>query len=152
MPPASWSATSEVPVRRSGLVVHAGAGAYICGEETALLSSPEGRRGQPRIAGGRSVWLPAVINNVERDRQCPSIILGGIDWFRSMGSENRRLPAFAVRRHRPGHGRRAPLGHAARDLLGYAGGVRAGHRLRLLDAEGATRRDPLLTEASGCAR
>ncbi|EPZ66277.1 NADH dehydrogenase subunit I F nuoF [Mycobacterium tuberculosis '98-R604 INH-RIF-EM'] len=81
------------------LVVHAGAGAYICGEETALLDSLEGRRGQPRLrppfpAVAGLYGCPTVINNVETIASVPSIILGGIDWFRSMGSE--KSPGFTL--------------------------------------------------------
>src|SRR5438309_7147922 len=74
------------------LVVHAGAGAYICGEETALLDSREGRRGQPRLrppfpAVAGLYGCPTVINNVETIASVPSIVLNGVDWFRSMGRE-----------------------------------------------------------------
>src|ERR1700736_3062998 len=73
------------------LVVHAGAGAYICGEETALLDSLEGRRGQPRLrppfpAVAGLYGCPTVINNVETIASVPSIILNGVEWFRSLGS------------------------------------------------------------------
>ena len=81
------------------LVVHAGAGAYICGEETALLDSLEGRRGQPRLrppfpAVAGLYGCPTVINNVETIASVPSIILNGVDWFRSMGSE--KSPGFTL--------------------------------------------------------
>ncbi|MGZ4650150.1 MAG: NADH-quinone oxidoreductase subunit F, partial [Kineosporiaceae bacterium] len=73
------------------IVVHAGAGAYICGEETALLDSLEGRRGQPRlkppfpaVAGLYS--RPTVVNNVESIASVPSIVLNGAEWFASMGT------------------------------------------------------------------
>ena len=81
------------------LVVHAGAGAYICGEETALLDSLEGRRGQPRLrppfpAVAGLYACPTVVNNVESIASVPPIILNGIDWFRSMGSE--KSPGFTL--------------------------------------------------------
>src|SRR6202166_4121155 len=81
------------------LVVHAGAGAYICGEETALLDSLEGRRGQPRLrppfpAGAGLYGCPTVINNVETIASVPSIVLNGVDWFRSMGSE--KSPGYTL--------------------------------------------------------
>ena len=74
------------------LVVHAGAGAYICGEETALLDSLEGRRGQPRLrppfpAVAGLYASPTVINNVESIASVPSIIGNGAGWFSSMGTE-----------------------------------------------------------------
>ena len=72
--------------------MHAGAGAYICGEETALLDSLEGRRGQPRLkppfpAIAGLYASPTVVNNVETIASVPSIVLGGADWYRSMGTE-----------------------------------------------------------------
>jgi NADH-quinone oxidoreductase subunit F len=74
------------------LIVHAGAGAYICGEETALLDSLEGRRGQPRLrppfpAVAGLYASPTVINNVESIASVPSIIEHGSEWFASMGTE-----------------------------------------------------------------
>ena len=74
------------------VVVHAGAGAYICGEETALLEWLEGRRGQPRLrppfpAVAGLYASPTVINNVESIASVPSIIANGADWFASMGTE-----------------------------------------------------------------
>jgi len=72
------------------LVVHAGAGAYICGEETALLDSLEGRRGQPRLrppfpAVAGLYACPTVVNNVESIASVPAVMRGGVDWFKSMG-------------------------------------------------------------------
>ena len=133
------------------LVVHAGAGAYICGEETALLDSLEGRRGQPRLrppfpAVAGLYGCPTVINNVETIASVPSIMLNGVDWFRSMGSE--KSPGFtlySLSGHvaRPGQ-YEAPLGITLRELLAYAGGVRAGHRLKFWTPGGSS--TPLLTE------
>ena len=106
------------------LVVHAGAGAYICGEETALLDSLEGRRGQPRLrppfpAVAGLYGCPTVINNVETIASVPPIILNGVEWFRSMGSE--KSPGFtlySLSGHvtRPGQ-YEAPLGITLRELL-----------------------------------
>lgn len=133
------------------LVVHAGAGAYICGEETALLDSLEGRRGQPRLrppfpAVAGLYGCPTVINNVETIASVPSIIGNGVDWFRSMGSE--KSPGFtlySLSGHvtRPGQ-YEAPLGITLRELLAYAGGVRAGHRLKFWTPGGSS--TPLLTD------
>ncbi len=87
-----------------------------------------------------------VINNVETIASVPSIILGGIDWFRSMGSE--KSPGFtlySLSGHvtRPGQ-YEAPLGITLRELLDYAGGVRAGHRLKFWTPGGSS--TPLLTD------
>src|SRR3982750_251353 len=74
------------------LIVHAGAGAYICGEETALLDSLEGYRGQPRLkppfpAVAGLYGAPTVINNVETLASVPFILRNGAAWFASMGTE-----------------------------------------------------------------
>jgi NADH-quinone oxidoreductase subunit F len=74
------------------ITVHNGAGAYICGEETALLDSLEGKRGQPRLkppfpATNGLYDAPTVVNNVGSLASVPYIVLGGADWFRSMGPE-----------------------------------------------------------------
>ena len=132
------------------LVVHAGAGAYICGEETALLDSLEGRRGQPRLrppfpAVSGLYGCPTVINNVETIASVPSIILNGVDWFRSMGSD--KSPGFtlySLSGHVTNPGQyEAPLGITLRELLDYAGGVRAGHQLKFWTPGGSS--TPLLT-------
>src|SRR5205807_8831085 len=74
------------------LIVHAGAGAYICGEETALLDSLEGKRGQPRLkppfpAVAGLYGAPTVINNVETLASVPFVVRGGADWFKGFGPE-----------------------------------------------------------------
>ncbi|QBJ98131.1 NADH oxidoreductase (quinone) subunit F [Rhodococcus sp. ABRD24] len=134
------------------LVVHAGAGAYICGEETALLDSLEGRRGQPRlrppfpaVAGLYS--CPTVVNNVESIASVPPIILGGAESFRTLGSE--KSPGFTLY-SLSGHIRspgqyEAPLGITLRELLRYAGGIRDGHRLKFWTPGGSS--TPILTDA-----
>ncbi len=73
------------------LHIHAGAGAYICGEETALLESIEGGRGEPRVKPPypttSGLWaMPTLINNVETFANIPPIILNGADWFKSFGT------------------------------------------------------------------
>ena len=119
------------------LVVHAGAGAYICGEETALLDSLEGRRGQPRLrppfpAVAGLYACPTVVNNVESIANVPPIIRNGVEWYRSMGTE--KSPGFALfslSGHVTTPGQyEAPLGITLRELLEHAGGVRAGHELK----------------------
>src|SRR5204863_9597514 len=74
------------------IIVHAGAGAYICGEETALLDSLEGYRGQPRLkppfpAVAGLYASPTVVNNVETIASIPSIVTNGADWYTSYGTE-----------------------------------------------------------------
>jgi NADH-quinone oxidoreductase subunit F len=132
------------------IVMHAGAGAYICGEETALLDSLEGRRGQPRLrppfpAVSGLYACPTVVNNVESIASVPPILLNGVDWFRSMGSD--KSPGFTLY-SLSGHVKRpgqyeAPLGITLRELLEYAGGVRAGHELKFWTPGGSS--TPILT-------
>ncbi|HLS13114.1 MAG TPA: NADH-quinone oxidoreductase subunit NuoF [Beutenbergiaceae bacterium] len=133
------------------ITVHAGAGAYICGEETALLDSLEGRRGQPRlkppfpaVAGLYS--RPTVVNNVESVASVPGIVRNGADWFASMGTEKSKGHGlFSLSGHvtRPGQ-YEAPLGITLRELLDMAGGVRDGHRLKFWTPGGSS--TPILTD------
>ena len=119
------------------VVVHAGAGAYICGEETALLDSLEGYRGQPRLkppfpAVAGLYASPTVINNVETIANIPYIVDRGVEWFRTFGTE--KSPGFkvwAISGHvqRPGI-YEAPLGITMRELLDYAGGMRDGRPVK----------------------
>ncbi len=133
------------------LVVHAGAGAYICGEETALLDSLEGRRGQPRLrppfpAIAGLYASPTVVNNVESIASVPAIIDRGKDWFTSMGSEKSAgFTLYSLSGHvaRPGQ-YEAPLGITLRQLLELGGGMRPGHRLKFWTPGGSS--TPLLTE------
>ena len=132
------------------LIVHAGAGAYICGEETALLDSLEGRRGQPRLrppfpAVAGLYACPTVVNNVESIASVPPILANGEDWFKSFGTE--KSPGFTLYSlsghvNRPGQ-YEAPLGITLRELLTYAGGVRDGHELKFWTPGGSS--TPLLT-------
>ncbi|TDW88084.1 NADH dehydrogenase subunit F [Kribbella pratensis] len=132
------------------VVVHAGAGAYICGEETALLDSLEGRRGQPRLrppfpAVAGLYGCPTVINNVESIASVPAIIKNGPDWFSSMGTEKSKgMTLYSLSGHvtRPGQ-YEAPLGITLRELLDLAGGVREGHELKFWTPGGSS--TPLLT-------
>jgi NADH-quinone oxidoreductase subunit F len=127
------------------ITVHAGAGAYICGEETALLDSLEGLRGQPRLkppfpAVAGLYARPTVVSNVETIASVPGIVTGGAGWFRSMGTEKSAGHGlFSLSGHveRPGQ-YEAPLGITLRDLLDMAGGVRAGHRLKFWTPGGSS--------------
>jgi len=133
------------------LIVHVGAGAYICGEETALLDSLEGLRGQPRLrppfpAVAGLYACPTVINNVESIASVPSIIANGAEWFSSMGTEKSKgFGLFSLSGHveRPGQ-YEAPLGITLRELLDLAGGVRAGHRMKFWTPGGSS--TPILTD------
>jgi NADH-quinone oxidoreductase subunit F len=132
------------------LVVHAGAGAYICGEETALLDSLEGRRGQPRLrppfpAVAGLYAAPTVINNVESIASVPSIINNGIEWFGSMGTEKSKgYTLYSLSGHVKTPGQyEAPLGITLRQLLELGGGIREGHELKFWTPGGSS--TPLLT-------
>ena len=133
------------------IVVHGGAGAYICGEETALLSSLEGMRGQPRLkppfpAVAGLYACPTVVNNVETIASVPAIIRNGADWYSSYGTEKSKgIKVFAVSGHVNNPGIfEAPLGITMRELLGYAGGIRDGHSLKFWVVGGSS--VPMLTE------
>ena len=132
------------------LVVHAGAGAYICGEETALLDSLEGRRGQPRLrppfpAVAGLYASPTVINNVESISSVPSIIANGASWFAAMGTERSKgFGIFSLSGHVTNPGQyEAPLGITLRQLIELAGGIRDGHELKFWTPGGSS--TPLLT-------
>jgi NADH-quinone oxidoreductase subunit F len=132
------------------VVVHSGAGAYICGEETALLDSLEGYRGQPRLkppfpATAGLYASPTVVNNVGTLASVPAIIMGGADWWKSMGPE--RSPGTSIfslsgRIVTPGQ-YEAPMGTTLRELLEMAGGIREGHELKFWTPGGSS--TPLLT-------
>ena len=132
------------------LVVHAGAGAYICGEETALLDSLEGRRGQPRLrppfpAVAGLYASPTVINNVESIASVPSIVERGPEWFAGLGTEKSKgFVIYSLSGHvaRPGQ-YEAPLGITLRELIELGGGIREGHELKFWTPGGSS--TPLLT-------
>ena len=133
------------------VVVHAGAGAYICGEETALLEGLEGRRGQPRLrppfpAVAGLYASPTVINNVESIASVPSIIEHGAEWFSAMGTEKSKgYGIFSLSGHVTNPGQyEAPLGITLRELIDLSGGIRAGHQLKFWTPGGSS--TPLLTD------
>ncbi|MGH2830908.1 MAG: NADH-quinone oxidoreductase subunit NuoF [Actinomycetota bacterium] len=120
------------------MIVHRGAGAYICGEETALLESLEGRRGQPRLrppfpAQEGLYGRPTVINNVETLACVPHIVVRGAEWFRGVGTEKSAGPKiFSISGdvERPGN-YEVPFGTPARALIEEcAGGVWGGKKLK----------------------
>lgn len=124
---------------------HLGAGAYICGEETALLESLEGKKGQPRFkppfpANYGLYGRPTTINNTETLASVPSIIRNGGDWFLKLGRPNNGgCKVFCVSGHveRPGN-YEVPLGTPFRELLDLAGGVRNGNRLKAVIPGGSS--------------
>lgn len=127
------------------ITVHAGAGAYICGEETALLDSLEGYRGQPRLrppfpAVEGLYACPTVVNNAESIASVPCIVSNGADWYKSMGTEKSSGPTiYSVSGHARYPGQyEAPLGITAADLLELAGGMREGHQLKFFTSGGSS--------------
>lgn len=133
------------------LSVHRGAGAYVCGEETAMLESLEGKPGNPRLKppypAQRGLFgLPTLVHNVETLACIPHIVLRGAEWFAGIGTEQSKGPKiFCVSGHvnRPGN-YELPLGTPLRAIIEeHAGGVRAGHRLKAVIPGGAS--TPVLT-------
>jgi NADH-quinone oxidoreductase subunit F len=127
------------------ILVHAGAGAYECGEETALLDSLEGYRGQPRLkppfpAIEGLYASPTVVNNVESIASVPYIIANGAEAFAALGTEKSKgFGIFSLSGHVTTPGQyEAPLGVTLRELLSLAGGVRAGHRLKFWTPGGSS--------------
>jgi NADH-quinone oxidoreductase subunit F len=134
------------------IVLHRGAGSYECGEETALLESLEGRRGQPRLrppfpAVEGLYRSPTVINNVETLSTVPHIIDRGADWFASIGPEKStgtKIFCVSGRVARPGN-YEAPMGTPARAIIDdLAGGVPDGKRIKAWTPGGSS--TPFLTE------
>jgi len=127
------------------MIVHVGAGAYICGEETALLDSLEGFRGQPRLrppfpAIAGLYACPTVVNNVESIASVPAIFYHGVEWFQSLGTEKSKgFTLYSLSGHvtRPGQ-YEAPLGITLREILEMSGGVRAGHTLKFWTPGGSS--------------
>ena len=116
------------------LYVHRGAGAYICGEETALIESLEGKKGQPRLkppfpAGAGLYGCPTTVNNVESIAVVPEILRRGADWFAGLGRENNTgSKLFCISGHvnNPCNVEEE-MGIPLRELIDkHAGGVRGG--------------------------
>jgi len=127
------------------VTVHRGAGAYICGEETALLNSLEGKRGEPRLKPPfpaiRGLYgEPTVVNNVETLATLPHILKNGPEWFASVGSP--KSPGFKIVSV-SGHVRtpgnfEVPLGTPLRELLEIAGGPREGRKIVAIQPGGGS--------------
>jgi len=133
------------------ITVHAGAGAYECGEETALLDSLEGLRGQPRLkppfpAIAGLYASPTVVNNVESIASVPYIVRHGAAAFAALGTERSKgFGIFSLTGHVTTPGQyEAPLGVTLRELLDLAGGVRAGHTLKFWTPGGSS--TPIFTD------
>ena len=132
------------------LHVHLGAGAYICGEETALLESLEGKKGQPRFkppfpASFGLYGKPTTINNTETLASVPTILRNGSEWFASLGKPNNGgTKIFSVSGHvnKPGNFE-VPMGTPFRTLLELAGGVLDGRELKAVIPGGSS--VPVLT-------
>jgi NADH-quinone oxidoreductase subunit F len=136
---------------RIDIVLHRGAGAYICGEETALLNSLEGLRGQPRLrppfpAVEGLYASPTVINNVETLMNVPDIVERGADWFREVGTEKSpgtKMVTISGKVERPGNYEIA-LGTPFRQVLDeLGGGMLGGGTLKAWTPGGSS--TPMLT-------
>ena len=132
------------------LTLHIGAGAYICGEETALLDSLEGFRGQPRLrppfpAIAGLYARPTVVNNVESISAVPAIVANGPEWYQSMGTEKSKgTTLYSLSGHVKNPGQfEAPLGITLRQILEMSGGMRDGHTLKFWTPGGSS--TPLFT-------
>lgn len=133
------------------LSVHRGAGAYICGEETALIESLEGKRGQPRkkppYPASVGLWgKPTLVHNVETLANVPHIVNRGAEWYASIGTPKSTGPKiFCVSGHVRNRGIfELPLGVSLRELLyDHAGGMAADRKLKAVIPGGAS--TPMLT-------
>ncbi|MYH07315.1 MAG: NADH-quinone oxidoreductase subunit F, partial [Rhodothermaceae bacterium] len=127
------------------IIMHKGAGAYICGEETSLMESLEGKRAYPRIKppfpAQSGIWgYPTTINNVETLACAPLIINRGGDWFAGVGAKKHPGPVlYGISGHvnRPGV-YEYPTGMLITDLLDIAGGIRGNKKLKALVPGGAS--------------
>ncbi|MDQ3915534.1 MAG: NADH-quinone oxidoreductase subunit NuoF [Actinomycetota bacterium] len=132
------------------IVLHRGAGAYICGEESALLDSLEGFRGQPRLrppfpAVKGLYGQPTVINNTETLSTLPAIVAAGPGWFKQWGTEKSpgtKMLSVSGHVQKPGN-YEVPLGTSLADVLELAGGLFPGRTLKAVIPGGASA--PLLT-------
>lgn len=138
------------------LYTHLGAGAYICGEETALIESLEGKKGQPRFkppfpASFGLYGRPTTINNTETLASVPMILAKGGRWFLEIGKPNNGGPKiFSVSGHvnKPGN-YEIPMGTPFAELLDMAGGIRNGHKLKAVIPGGSS--TPVLTAETAMA-
>ena len=133
------------------VVVHRGAGAYICGEETALLESLEGKKGFPRLKPPFPAIVglfgcPTVINNVETLASVPHVIAKGAEWYAKLGCEKNggnRILCISGHVKKPGI-YELPLGIPLREVIyEHASGIREGHELKAVIPGGISA--PILT-------
>jgi NADH-quinone oxidoreductase subunit F len=125
------------------LSIRLGAGAYVCGEETALLESLEGHAGRPRLKPpyppqSGLFGKPTVINNVETLANIPPILLNGSEWFKSIGTENSsgtKVFCFAGNLSNRGIVE-LPMGVKVKDLIALSGGVSGGNKLKMVQTGG----------------
>ena len=122
-----------------------GAGAYICGEETALMESLEGKKGQPRYkppfpANFGIYGKPTTINNTESFASVPAIMTKGAEWFLELGKPNNGgVKCFSVSGHVANPGNfEIPMGTPFKDLLEMAGGMRPGRKLKAVIPGGSS--------------
>ncbi len=128
------------------LFVYRGAGAYICGEESALLESLEGRRGNPRLkppfpAVAGLYGMPTIVNNVETIANVPQIVTHGAEWYTSMGTEKSpglKIMSVSGKVKRPGN-YEIPLATPLRTLIDeYAGGMQEGRSIKCIIPGGSS--------------
>ncbi|HVA29286.1 MAG TPA: NADH-quinone oxidoreductase subunit NuoF [Candidatus Baltobacteraceae bacterium] len=127
------------------VTVHRGAGAYICGEETGLLNSLEGKRGEPRLkppfpAIAGLYGMPTVVNNVETLAYLVPILEKGPEWFAAVGTERSKgYKIVSVSGHvqKPGNYEIA-LGTTVREIIEIAGGLRAGRKFMAVQPGGGS--------------
>jgi len=136
------------------IYTHCGAGAYVCGEETALLESIEGRLGQPRLrppfpAVHGLYASPTVINNVETLTNIPCIIQNGSSWFREFGTEKSpgvKIFSLSGRVNKPGN-YELPLGTSFRELIfDHGGGILDNNNIKAIMTAGASSKILIATE------
>ncbi|MEJ2598501.1 MAG: NADH-quinone oxidoreductase subunit NuoF [Anaerolineales bacterium] len=126
--------------------IHAGAGAYICGEETALIESIEGKRGEPRARPPypptNGLWgKPTLVNNVETLANIPPIIRNGADWFRNFGTpRSTGTKVFSILGNVNQTGLiEVPMGITLREIITiYGKGIKDGHTLKLVQTGGSS--------------
>src|SRR5688500_3442700 len=141
------------------VTVHVGAGAYICGEETGLMNSLEGRRGQPRVkppfpAAVGAFGMPTTVNNVETLCAVPHIIQNGADWYKQWGSpKSPGTKLFCVSGHvnKPGN-YELPLGFPRMERIQHVcGGMRNGNALKAVSPGGSSVARLTAEECRPCA-
>lgn len=128
------------------IFTHLGAGAYICGEETALLESLEGKLGQPRLrppfpAAEGLYGKPTVVNNVETLTNLPPIVINGADWYQGLGTEKStgtKVFCLSGRVEKPGN-YELQFGTTFRELIfEHGGGIPDGHQIKAILPAGAS--------------